>query len=92
MLGAPLDEPKKAKLDEAVGWFNAILKKVEGKKPFSTGSQFTIADIALLVTISQMEAFGYDLSPFGMVRQWLIQCKDYMEKYDYEVKKSRKKC
>lgn len=85
MLGAPLEEPKRAKLDEAVGWFNAILKKVGVKKPFCTGTQFTIADIALLVSISQLEAFGYDLSPYAMVRQWLSQCKNYMEKYDYEV-------
>lgn len=86
MMGAPLDETKKAKLDEAVGWFNSILKRIHVKKPFVTGSNFTIADIALLVTVSQLEAFGYDLSHYGLVLQWLKQCKNHMEKYDYEVK------
>lgn len=92
MLGAPLDETKKAKLNEAVGWFNSILKRVDAKKPFVTGSNFTIADIALLVTVSQLEAFGYDLSPYAAVLQWLKQSKSYMEKYDYEVKPSYSYC
>lgn len=26
LLGAPLDEAKKARLDEALGWFDAMLK------------------------------------------------------------------
>lgn len=38
--GAPLDEAKKARLDEALGFFEEMIK---GKKWAAVSSQFTIA-------------------------------------------------
>ncbi|XP_013101400.1 glutathione S-transferase D7 isoform X2 [Stomoxys calcitrans] len=79
-MGAPLDETKKAKLNEALGWFDDILKG----RQFSAAEQFTIADLTLMVTISQIEAFGFDLVSFNRVRQWYKRCKEFMQPYDYE--------
>ncbi|XP_017845784.1 glutathione S-transferase D7 [Drosophila busckii] len=79
-IGAPLDEGKRAKLSEAVGWLNVIL---EGRQ-FAAAEHFTIADLTLLVTISQLEAFDFELKPYKHVRQWLERCKEHMLPYDYE--------
>ncbi|XP_017102850.2 glutathione S-transferase D7 isoform X1 [Drosophila bipectinata] len=79
-IGAPLDEGKRAKLAEAVGWLNIIL---EGKQ-YSAAEHFTIADLTLLVTVSQLEAFEFELRPYKHIRQWLDRCKDHMAPYDYE--------
>ncbi|KAH8414514.1 hypothetical protein KR215_007877 [Drosophila sulfurigaster] len=79
-IGAPLDEGKRARLTEAVGWLNAIL---EGRE-FAAADHFTIADLTLLVTVSQLEAFGLELKPYKHVRAWLERCKEHMTPYDYE--------
>lgn len=79
-IGAPLDEVKRAKLSEAVGWLNVIM---EGRE-YAAADHFTIADLTLLVTISQLEAFGFDLKPYKHIRPWLERCKEHMAPYDYE--------
>jgi len=79
-IGAPLDEGKRAKLAEAVGWFNKIL---EGRQ-FAAAEHFTIADLTLLVTVSQLEAFEFELRPYKHIRQWLDRCKEHMAPFDYE--------
>lgn len=81
ILGAPLDETKKARLAEALGFFESMLKN----KKFSTGDDFTVADLALCVTISQVEAFDFNLHPFPKVRKWLTECKNYLEPFGYHV-------
>ncbi|XP_032294959.1 glutathione S-transferase D7 isoform X1 [Drosophila virilis] len=79
-IGAPLDEVKRARLTEAVGWLNAIL---EGRE-YAAADHFTIADLTLLVTVSQLEAFDFELRPFKHVKQWLDRCKEHMAPYDYD--------
>ncbi|KAL9899373.1 glutathione S transferase D11 isoform 1-T1 [Glossina fuscipes fuscipes] len=79
-MGAPFDESKKAKLSEALGWFDAILKG----RNYAAADQFTIADLTLLVTLSQIDAFGFDLLPYARIKQWYRRCKNYLEPYDYE--------
>ncbi|XP_052865864.1 glutathione S-transferase D7 [Anopheles cruzii] len=79
-LGALLDQTKKAKLAEALGWFDAMLKQFQ----WSAANHFTIADIALAVTVSQIEAFQFDLHPYPRVRAWLQKCKDELEAHGYE--------
>lgn len=81
ILGAPLDEAKKARLAEALGFFESMLKN----KKFSTGDDFTLADLTLAVTISQIEAFEFNLYPFPKIRKWLTECKTYLEPYGYQV-------
>lgn len=81
ILGAPLDETKKARLSEALGFFESLLKN----KKFCSSDDFTIADLSLCVTLSQVEAFHFDLFPFPKVRKWLKECKCWLEPYGYEV-------
>lgn len=78
-----MEESKKAKLREAMGWFDAILKGRE----FAATDHFTIADLTLAVTVSQMEAFGFEMNAFSRIKTWLQRCKDEMHDHDYEVKK-----
>uniref|UniRef100_A0A182RYN4 glutathione transferase n=1 Tax=Anopheles funestus TaxID=62324 RepID=A0A182RYN4_ANOFN len=79
-LGAHLDQTKKAKLAEALGWFDAMLKQYQ----WSAANHFTIADIALCVTVSQIEAFQFDLHPYARVRAWLQKCKDELQGHGYK--------
>lgn len=80
-MGAPLDETKKAKLSEGLGWFDIILKG----RTFSAAEHFTIADLTLMVTVSQLEAFEFNLQSYTRIKQWYQRCKQYAEPYDYEV-------
>lgn len=80
-MGASLDESKKAKLDEALGWFDSILKG----RTWCAANNITVADITLLVTVSQIEAFDFDLKPYTRVTAWLNRCKAALESYGYEV-------
>ena len=82
LLGANLDETKKARLAEGLRFFDAMLKK---EKKFSTSNDFTIADLSLCVTVSQIEAFQFDMLPYPKVRKWLKDCKLELESYGYEV-------
>ncbi|CRL07086.1 CLUMA_CG020085, isoform A [Clunio marinus] len=87
-LGALLDESKKARLVEALGFFEALLKN----KKFSTGDDFTLADLSLCVTVSQIEAFNFDLYPFPKIRKWLAECKNELQPYGYaEINESGNK-
>jgi glutathione S-transferase len=81
ILGAPLDESKKARLSEALKFFESMLKN----KKFSTGDDFTIADLALCVTVSQIEAFDFNLNPYPKIRKWFVECKNELEPYGYQV-------
>lgn len=82
LLGANLDETKKARLAEGLRFFEAMLKK---EKKFATSDDFTIADLSLCVTVSQIEAFQFDLLAYPKVRKWLKDCKLELESYGYEV-------
>lgn len=79
--GAPLDESKKAKLAEALGWFDTVLKG----KLWAAADQFTIGDLSLCVTVSQIEAFGFDLGPYPRIRTWFQKCKEELEPFGYQV-------
>ncbi|XP_036227260.1 glutathione S-transferase D7 isoform X2 [Bactrocera oleae] len=80
LWSAPVDESKKPRLAEAFDWFNTSLKGHE----FAALDHFTIADLTLLVTVSQCEAFGFEVDSYNRVKHWLRRCKDYMAPYDYE--------
>ncbi|GAB0088259.1 Glutathione S-transferase D7 [Sergentomyia squamirostris] len=79
-VGAHLDESKKARLAEALGWFEDILR---GRKWVATDN-FTIADLTLCVTISQIEAFDFELGPYPKIRAWFQNCKDELDPYGYD--------
>lgn len=80
-MGAPLDESKKARLQEALRWFETILKG----RIWCAADTFTVADLALCVTVSQIEAFGLEMTPYPRIRAWLQKCKEELEPHGYEV-------
>lgn len=80
-LGAPLDETKRARLEEALRWLDSFMKG----RTWQATDHFTLADLALCVTVSQVEAFGMSLNPYGKVKQWLKMCKDHLEPFGYDV-------
>lgn len=81
LTGAPLDDDKKARLDEALGYFEAMLKG----RTWAAVNHFTIADLSLTISVSQIEAYGFDLTPYSRISTWLQRCKDFLAPHGYEV-------
>lgn len=82
-MGAPLEESKKSKLNEALYWLESMLKG----RTWLAAEHFTIADLTCGVTVSQIEAFEFDLRSYPKVRDWLQRFKDELEPYGYQVRK-----
>lgn len=79
--GAPaFDDAKKAKLDEALGAFETILEK----RTFAAGDSITVADAALVASVSTFEIAGDLLSPYKNVSAWLAKCKAAIPDYEEE--------
>lgn len=82
MMSAPLEETKKARLAEALLFFDEMLK---GNKRFCTSNEFTVADLALCVTVSQIDAFQFDMRPYVRVKKWFIECRNELIPFGYDV-------
>ncbi|XP_063370310.1 glutathione S-transferase D7-like isoform X1 [Cydia amplana] len=78
--GDEYNEESAAKLDEALGWLNSML---EGRA-FVAGDNMTIADITIVVTLSNLDAFGYDFSAHDNVTKWFERTKKALEPYGYK--------
>nr|AIZ46898.1 glutathione S-transferase delta 3 [Cnaphalocrocis medinalis] len=70
--GAPEDKSKYDKI--AVG-FDLLEIFLEGQK-YVAGSQLTIADLALIVTVSNFELIKYDISKYKNVSRWATKIKE----------------
>lgn len=79
--GGTHDEKQKERLVEALGFFEIILKG----RTWAAVNNFTIADLALTVTIAQIESIDIDLEPYTRIRTWLQRCKDYLRPHGYDV-------
>lgn len=66
-------------MEEALGWLEAILKG----RVWAAADDFTLADLCLCVTVSQIEAFGFDLQAYPRIRVWLDKCKEELEPFGY---------
>lgn len=84
LYGEPLEEVNKNRLDQALGFFEEMLKG----RTWAAVNHFTIADLSLTVTVSQIEAFGHNLSAYTRVTTWLQRCKDLLGPHGYEVIKN----
>ncbi|XP_050665541.1 glutathione S-transferase D7 isoform X2 [Leptidea sinapis] len=78
--GESYNEKLAEKLDEALGWLNTML---EGHT-FAAGDNLTIADISIVVTLTNLEALGYDYSSHENVSKWFERSKKALEPYGYE--------
>ncbi|XP_063698170.1 glutathione S-transferase D7 [Culicoides brevitarsis] len=79
-LGAPLDETKRARLEEALRWLDSFMKG----RTWQAADHFTLADLALCVTVSQIEAFGMSLKQYTKISAWLKLCKDHLEPFGFD--------
>lgn len=61
--GAPADEALLKKLEEALKFLDTFL---EGQK-YAVGDKLTLADLALAVTVSTIDAGGVTLKPYPNV-------------------------
>lgn len=76
-----MDEQKKTRLNDALGFFEAMLKG----RTWAAVNNFSVADLALTVTVAQIEFFEFDLEPFARIRNWLQRCKDFLRPHGYDV-------
>ncbi|XP_077286218.1 glutathione S-transferase 1-like [Arctopsyche grandis] len=76
----PLNPEKLKALEKTVGILNTIL---DGRT-FSAGDHLTIADISLAVSVSNLEAFEFDLAPYPNVKAWFLRTKDALAPFGYE--------
>jgi len=75
--GAPFDEEKKKKLDEAFGFLDKFLE--DGK--WAAGDNYTLADIALVASVTSAEVVGYDVAKYPNVSKWLAKAKSTLPGY-----------
>jgi glutathione S-transferase len=65
-------------IDKALEYFRLFDDMLRGHN----SSSLSLADIAMMTTISATEAFGHDFSPYPNIQKWLAWCKQ--EIHDYE--------
>lgn len=75
--GAPFDEAKKQRLDDALQFFNTFL---EGKE-WAAGPKVTIADHSLAASVSTMDAVGYSLDKYPNVQKWYAKVQKELPGY-----------
>ncbi|KAM3966919.1 glutathione S-transferase delta 1 [Aphomia sociella] len=78
--GAEMNNEQAEKLDEALEWLN---KALEGRT-YVAGDDVTIADISIVVTITNLDAFGYDMSSYDNILGWFARTKKTLEPYGYK--------
>nr|QHU79939.1 glutathione S-transferase D12 [Bemisia tabaci] len=77
--GAPLDEAKLKKLEEAFKFFDDMLKG----SVYAAGDRITVADAALASTVSTIEAVGViDVGKYPNVSRWYRNVKNAIPDYE----------
>ncbi|CAB3235831.1 unnamed protein product [Arctia plantaginis] len=77
--GEEYSEENANKLNEALGWLDTFL---DGRA-FVAGENLTIADITIIVTITNIDAFGFDFSQHENLKKWYERTKKALEPYGY---------
>ncbi|XP_026759566.1 glutathione S-transferase 1-like isoform X2 [Galleria mellonella] len=77
--GDEMEQENIDKMNEALGWLNTML---DGRA-FVAGDNLTIADISIIVTITNLDVFGYDFSSYENVVNWFARAKKTLEPYGY---------
>lgn len=68
----PADPEKYKKVEEAVEFFDGFL----ANSKYAAGDHITIADYALVVTLSTVEVVEFDISRFKNVNRWYKLCQE----------------
>ena len=66
------------KLNEALGWLNDTLSGHD----FAVGNNLTVADFALVASVSTMIESGIDFSKYSNILTWVDRCKAKMPGYE----------
>lgn len=74
----PADPEKYARFEEAMGFFDVALKD----QRYATGDNLTIADLALIASVSTFELAGFPVANYPNVARWLELCKKTTPGYD----------
>lgn len=69
--GQPADPAKLEKINDAMKFLDTFL---EGQE-YTAGDHLTIADLALVASVSTFEAVDYDLSPYKNITRWYAKVK-----------------
>ncbi|KAF4522945.1 hypothetical protein B566_EDAN012640 [Ephemera danica] len=75
--GAPLDDGKKKKLEEALEFLDKFLDGQE----WVAGNDLTIADISLVASVTTVDIVGFDLSKYNNITSWLARAKSSISGY-----------
>jgi len=75
--GASFDAEKGKKLDEALGFVETFLKD----DSYVAGNNLTIADFAVISSLSTIDAVGHDLSAFPKVKAYIEKLKGELDGY-----------
>ncbi|XP_060802263.1 glutathione S-transferase domain-containing protein DDB_G0274223-like [Amyelois transitella] len=78
LYGAKTDPALLKKLQEALQLFNVLL---EGRK-FAAASDLTLADLALVATVSTIEISDIDLNPYPNIQRWYKLVKSTAKDYE----------
>ncbi|CAH0545883.1 unnamed protein product [Brassicogethes aeneus] len=76
--GAAFDAAKLEKINDAFKFLDTFLEKSE----FAAGDKLTVADLALLATVTTFEVVNYDLTPYKNVGRWLAKAKSVAPGYE----------
>lgn len=78
---APADPEKYKKIEEAFGFFETAL---EGQK-YAAGDNITIADLALVASVSTFDVAGFPISNYANVQRWYEDCQKNVVGYEVNV-------
>lgn len=76
--GAPYDPAKLSKIDDAFKFLDSYLEKTE----YVAGDHLTLADLAIVSSVSTFEVMNYDMSPYKNVTRWLAKVKATAPSYE----------
>lgn len=77
--GAPdYDSAARTKIDDAFKFFDIFLENSE----FAAGDKLTIADFALVATVSTFDVLNYDISSYKNVTAWYKRVKETAPGYE----------
>ena len=66
--GLPPDVEKENLLKQSLDYLDHFIEKSE--TPFLTGEEFTIADISILASLTELDAMEYSYRCYGEVAKW----------------------
>ena len=75
---APADPELYKKMEDAFNFLNTFL---DGHN-YAAGDSLTLADIALVATVSTFEVAGFDISKYPNVAKWYENCKNVTPGFD----------